>query len=60
MKCEMRLYVAVVTGAETVDDGGGGSVEDDVSSIVEVVKVVTTIKSPETKHMIQNQVLQVG
>lgn len=48
----------MVTGAEAVDYGGGGSVIDDLGSVVEVVQVVTTIKAPKTKNMIQNQVLQ--
>lgn len=55
--CVPSVCVAVVTGAETVDDGGGGSVVDDVGAIVEVVQVVTTIEAPEAKHVIQNQVL---
>lgn len=50
--------VAAVTVAETVDNGSGGSVEDDVCAVVEVVQVVTTIEAPKTEHVIQNQVLQ--
>lgn len=39
--------------------GRGCCVEDDVGAVVEVVKVVTTIEAPESKHMVQNQVLEV-
>lgn len=52
------MCVAVVTGAEAVDDGGGGGVVDDLGAVVEVVQVVATIEASETEHMIQNQVLQ--
>lgn len=52
------MCVAVVTSAETMDDGSGGGMVDDVGAVVEVVKVVTTIEATKTKHVIQNQVLQ--
>lgn len=48
----------MVTGGETVDYGSGGGVVDDVRAVIEVVQVVPTVKAPETKDMIQNQVLQ--
>jgi len=48
----------VPTVAQTVDDGGGSGVVDDVCAVVEVVQVVPTIVATETKHVIQNQVLQ--
>lgn len=50
----------MVTSTEAVHDGSGGSVVDDVSTIVQVVKVATTIESPETKDVIQNQILGGG
>lgn len=50
----------MVTSTEAVHDGSGGSVVDDVSTVVEVVKVATTIESPETKDVIQNQILGGG
>lgn len=31
------MYVVMVTGAETVDDGSGSSVVDDVRAVIEVV-----------------------
>jgi len=54
----VSVCVAVVTGAEAVDDGSGGGVVDDLSAVVEVVQVVPTIEASKTKHVIQNQVLQ--
>lgn len=51
------MCVAVDTGAEAVDDGSGGGVVHDLSAVVEVVKVVTTIKAPKTKDVVQDQVL---
>lgn len=52
-----RDGVAVITGAEAVNNGSGGSVVDNLHAVVEVVQVVTTIKTPKTKHVVQNQVL---
>lgn len=47
------------TGAQAVDDGGGGSVVDDVGAVVEVVQVVPTIEAPEAEDVVQDQVLPV-
>lgn len=47
----------MITIAEAVDDTAGGRVVDDLGAVVEVVKVVATIVSPETKDVIQLQVL---
>ncbi|KAF3841782.1 hypothetical protein F7725_023733 [Dissostichus mawsoni] len=51
-------FTECVTGAEAVHDGGGGRVINDVCAVVQVVKVITTIESSKTKHVLQNQVLQ--
>lgn len=48
------------TGAQAVDDGGGGSVVDDVGAVVEVVQVVPTIEAPEAEDVVQDQVLPGG
>lgn len=49
--------VAMPTGAQAVDDGGGCGVVDDVGAVVEVVQVVPTIEAPEAEDMVQDQVL---
>lgn len=46
------------TSWEILNDGSSGRMEDDICSIIEVVKVITTIKAPVTKHVIQRQLLQ--
>ncbi len=46
------------TSREVLNNSSGGRVEDDVCSIIEVVKVVSTIKAPVAKHVIQRQFLQ--
>lgn len=48
------------TGAQAVDDGGGGGVVDDVGAVVEVVQVVPTIEAPEAEDVVQDQVLPGG
>ena len=47
----------VLTRGEVLDDDGGGGVEDDVSPVVEVVKVVPAVKAPVAEHMLQHQLL---
>lgn len=49
--------VAAVTSGETVDDGGGGGVVDDVGAVVEIVQIVATVEAPEPEHVIQDHVL---
>ena len=55
--CVCVYGVCVCTCGETVHQGSSGRMVDNVRSIIEVVKVVTTIKTPEAKHMVQHQVL---
>lgn len=45
------------TSAEVVDDGGGGSVVDNVGTVIEVVQVVTAVEASETEDMVQHQIL---
>ena len=49
--------VEQLTRGEVLDDDGGGGVEDDVSPVVEVVKVVPAVKAPVAEHMLQHQLL---
>lgn len=47
-----------LTGRQTLEDHSGGSVEDDVSAIVEVMQVVPTVETSVAKDVIQQQLLK--
>lgn len=46
-----------VTCGEILNDPGCCCVEDDVSTIVQVVQVIATVKSSVAKHVVESQLL---
>lgn len=48
----------VLTGGQVLDDHGGSGVEDDVSTVVEVMQVVATVEASVAKDVLQDQLLK--
>lgn len=46
-----------VTCGQVLDDAGCGRVEDDVSTVVQVMQVISTVEASVAKHVVKSQLL---
>ncbi len=48
----------MLTGRQVLDDHGGSGVEDDVSTVIEVMQVVATVEASVAEDVLQDQLLK--